>query len=87
MWANGRTVGPTLESESPLMTKRLFQIAGAVLFGAMLVIGLIILSQVPGPDRFNYPIPYKAVIGGSLAMFATMGGFVLAFIEAATQEE
>lgn len=69
------------------MTKRLFQIAGSVLFGAMLVIGLIILTQVPDPERFTYPIPIKAVIGGSLAMFATVGGFVIAFIEASTQSE
>lgn len=69
------------------MRKRMFQLTGSVLFGAMFVIGLIILAGVPGPDRFNYPIPIQAVVGGSIAMFSTVGGFVLAFIEASTQSE
>ncbi len=67
--------------------KRMFQLSGSVLFGAMFVIGLIILAGVPGPDRFNYPIPIQAVVGGSLAMFACLGGFIIAFIEASTQSE
>lgn len=66
------------------MRKRILMLAGAFLFGAMFVVGLIYLVQTP--DRFAIPTPTMAVVGGSLAMFATVGGFVLAFLEAATQD-
>jgi hypothetical protein len=65
--------------------KNFFMIGGAVLFGAMFVVGLIILASVP--DRFSVPFPHKAIAGGALAMFATLGGFTLGFIQTATVEE
>jgi hypothetical protein len=65
--------------------KNFFMIGGAVLFGAMFVVGLIILASVP--DRFSIPFPEKAIAGGALAMFATLGGFTLGFIQTATVEE
>lgn len=66
------------------MGKRFFEIGGAVLFGAMFVVGLIILWGVP--DRFNPPFPDRAAVGGALAMFGTLGCFVVAFLEASTQD-
>jgi hypothetical protein len=67
------------------MVKKICMIGGAILFGAMFVVGLVILQAVP--NRFAPPFPDRAVVGGSLAMFATVGGFALAFVEAATSEK
>ena len=65
--------------------KKFFLIGGSILFGAMFVVGLIILLSVP--DRFTVPFPDRAVQGGALAMFGTLGAFALAFLQAATTEE
>lgn len=67
------------------MVKKICMIGGSILFGAMFVIGLIILQSVP--DRFSIPFPVRAIQGGALAMFATVGGFALAFVQAATVQE
>ena len=66
------------------MSKTVVLAIGAFIFGAMMVVGLIILAQTP--DRFVAPFPVEAVIGGSIAMFATLGGFIIGFIQCATQE-
>ncbi len=57
---------------------------GATLFGVMYVVGLIILAGVD--DKFVIPTPHLAVVGGVLAMFATLGFFALGFVQSATQE-
>lgn len=68
------------------MRKRLVLLLLAVLGGTMFVVGLIIMAGVPTDVRFSYPIPIQSVVGGSIAMFATVIGFLVAFIESATQK-
>ncbi len=67
-----------------MQLKKIIQLLGAFVFGAMFVIGLIIIATTPNVSMI--PVPDRAVIGGALAMFATVGGFALAFVEAATQQ-
>lgn len=66
------------------MSKLVVLGAGAVIFGAMFVVGMIILVQTP--DRFVAPFPIQTVIGGSIAMFSTLGAFIIGFIQSATQD-
>ena len=66
------------------MSKSVVLGIGAAIFGAMFVVGIIILMGTP--DRFVAPFPIQAVIGGSIAMFSTLGGFIIGFIQCATQE-
>jgi len=66
------------------MSKLVVLGAGAFIFGAMFVVGIIIMLQIP--DRFVAPFPIQAVVGGSIAMFSTLGGFIIGFIQCATQD-
>lgn len=68
------------------MRKRLVLLLLAVLAGTMFVVGLIIMAGVPTDVRFAYPIPSQSAVGGAIAMFGTVIGFLVGFIEAATQE-
>ena len=53
------------------MVKKICMIGGAILFGAMFVIGLIILQSVPVMERISVPFPERAIAGGAVVLVPT----------------
>jgi hypothetical protein len=64
--------------------KKYVVILGGLLAAALYVGGLVIMLAEPAATDSSH-LGHVAVIGGVLAMFATVGVFALGFVETATQ--
>jgi hypothetical protein len=65
------------------MTKRIVLGVMALPFVVLYVIGIIGLAT--NPDGQAVPTPHSMVVSGVLAMFATLGFFVVGFVQTSTQ--
>lgn len=66
------------------MRKIVFGVGGALCV-IVYAVGIIGLLTTPGANEI--PTPARAVIAGVIAMFATLGFFILGFIQMATTSE
>ena len=65
--------------------KKYVLIVGGLLAAALYVGGLVIMLAQPAAATDSSHLGNVAVIGGVIAMFATVGVFALGFVETATQ--
>ena len=66
------------------MRKIVFGVGGAL---CVIVYAVGIIGLVTTPDANAIPTPGRAVIAGVIAMFATLGFFILGFIQSATTSD
>lgn len=65
------------------MRKIVFGVGGAI---CLIAYAVGIIGLVTTPDANAIPTPGRAVIAGVIAMFATLGVFVLGFVQMATSD-
>lgn len=66
------------------MRRAIVILTGLALSLVMYVIGVVMMLTTEGSNEI--PTPGYAVVGGVLAMFATLGVFIVGFILTATEE-
>lgn len=66
------------------MRKIVFGVGGAV---CLIAYAVGIIGLVTTPDANAIPTPGRAVVAGVIAMFSTLGFFILGFIQMATTSD
>jgi len=67
------------------MRRRVIFGAGMVLSALVYAVGIIGLATTPHANEI--PTPGRAVVWGVIAMFSTLGFFIIAFIQSATTSD